>query len=159
MNADGSNQKRLTENSQFDSAPAWSPDGSKIKFVGGSPGQIHVMNPDGTEPKRITNFEFGVGPSRWSPDGSRIAIVAFLGDFYVMNADGSDLKRLTNLSFEIYSLGGPSWSPDGSRIAFSAYEEERGLNQIYLLMSDGTGMKQLTSPYSCHEPSWSPVTF
>src|ERR1700752_4364492 len=33
MNADGSNQLRLTNNALSDDHPTWSPDGSKIAFV------------------------------------------------------------------------------------------------------------------------------
>ncbi len=33
MDADGSNQVRLTNNTAFDGVPAWSPDGSKIAFA------------------------------------------------------------------------------------------------------------------------------
>ena len=33
MDADGSNPRRLTYNSDYDHSPAWSPDGQKIAFV------------------------------------------------------------------------------------------------------------------------------
>jgi Tol biopolymer transport system component len=207
MDSNSSNQQRLIERSPDDSTPAfeleWSPDGTRMKFAGGLPPQIHIVNSDGTELKRITDWEYGAGPSRWSPDGSEIAVAPFLGDVYVMNADGSGMQRLTNIGFRtirgfldwspdgskigfgsvhedhhnIYLLSAdgsdierltnsffrffsnPSWSPDGSQIAFSAYDDELGRYQIYLMASDGTGMEQLTSPYSCHEPIWSPAPF
>jgi TolB protein len=47
MNADGSNQRRLSENGESDDArAAWSPDGSRILFTRGS--ELHVMNRDGS---------------------------------------------------------------------------------------------------------------
>lgn len=58
MNADGSEQTRLTNNIDFDGNPSFSPDGSKITF-GSSRGDyyydIYIMNPDGTDQTRITN--------------------------------------------------------------------------------------------------------
>ena len=51
MDADGSNQVNLTDNSSGDNVPDWSPDGSKIAFSSGrdSGGQeIYVMDADGS---------------------------------------------------------------------------------------------------------------
>ena len=56
MNADGSNQVRLTNNSVEDTGPSFSPDGTKIAFRTNRDGnnEIYVMNPDGTNQTRIT---------------------------------------------------------------------------------------------------------
>ena len=50
MNADGSEQRRLTRNRVPDHAGAWSPDGQMIAFVRahGDHWDIYVMNPDGS---------------------------------------------------------------------------------------------------------------
>ena len=49
MNADGSNQTRLTDNTALDLVPSWSPDGSKIIFMSTRDGnqEIYVMDADG----------------------------------------------------------------------------------------------------------------
>jgi TolB protein len=52
MDADGSNQRRLTDNEGVDSYPAWSPDGTQIATASGKDGnmEIYVMAlPDGTD--------------------------------------------------------------------------------------------------------------
>ncbi len=73
--ADGSNQRNLTNNPFFDGWPAWSPDGKQIAFASNRFGhgyQIFVMNPDGGEPRLVANTE-GRGTSpRWSTDGKAI---------------------------------------------------------------------------------------
>jgi len=70
MNADGTNQVRLTDNTVYDSTPAWSPDGTKIVFSRSSGGEdeIWVMSADGTGETQLTDtpgaFE---GEPAWQP--------------------------------------------------------------------------------------------
>jgi Tol biopolymer transport system component len=57
MNADGSGQRRLTDNAESDLFPSWSPDGQKIVFYSKRDGnhEIYIMNPDSSEQIRLTN--------------------------------------------------------------------------------------------------------
>ena len=50
MNADGSGQVRLTNNTIYDHYPAWSPDGKKIAFTKSENGtsSVFIMNADGS---------------------------------------------------------------------------------------------------------------
>ena len=59
INADGSNQTRLTDDQEFSTMPRWSPDGSKIAFVSNRLGQItaiYVMDADGSNQTLLTHF-------------------------------------------------------------------------------------------------------
>jgi hypothetical protein len=70
MDADGTNQVRLTNNSVYDAHPAWSPDGTKIVFTrsSGDNDDVWVMNADGTGERQLTDtpgiYEFGPA---WQP--------------------------------------------------------------------------------------------
>ncbi len=57
MNADGSNQQRLTSNLDIDSSPVWSKTGSKIFFQSERDGnnEIYTMNADGSNQQRLTD--------------------------------------------------------------------------------------------------------
>jgi TolB protein len=58
MNADGSGQKRITNNRLAELTPSWSPDGKQIIFhraVGGvGQFQLFTINADGTDEKQLT---------------------------------------------------------------------------------------------------------
>ena len=57
MNADGSDQKRVTNNPAADSEPAWSPNRTRIAFTSDRDGngEIYVMDADGGNQTRLTN--------------------------------------------------------------------------------------------------------
>ena len=57
MNADGTDQTRLTTNVAADSSPAWSPDGNEIVFASNrtGSGDIYAMNADGTAQRRLND--------------------------------------------------------------------------------------------------------
>jgi TolB protein len=107
MNADGSEQKQLTTNPEYDAEPIWSPDGSKILFVSGREGSfdVFVMNADGSGQTNVTNTRGdNETPIGWVPDGSRIIYsrlsekVAELYQIWVSNADGSDPRQVTTFT-------------------------------------------------------------
>jgi len=162
MNADGSGLIQLTNNTSFESAPAWSPDGSKIAFhsnLGGNM-EIYAMNANGSGQTNLTN-----SPTRgelnpdWSPDGSTISFQGCGGgydDICVMNPDGSGLTNLTNSPADYE--GSPAWSPDGSRIAFSAERQEHyGNIEVYVMNADGSGLMNVSQhPALDAHPTWSP---
>ena len=110
MDADGTNQKRLTRDGWDDRGPAWSPDGNKIAYwsIGGENTFIVVMNTDGTDRKRLPEealdgVRVGNAAPVWSPDGSKIAYSSGIfgrideWGIHLMTADGKHLKRLTNV--------------------------------------------------------------
>lgn len=158
INPDGTGQLRLTTApiGAFDSAPAWSADGTKLAFTrsDGKRSDIYVMNADGSGQRNLTNSPdvYEASPA-WSPDGQSIAFSAS-GDLYRLNTDGTNLVNLTNTphleEFE------PAWSPDGTRIAFVEQDVLDLYWGIYAMNADGSGdPARLTNGLDV-SPNWSP---
>ena len=158
MNADGTNQLRLTFHTAFDSDPAFSRSGDKIAFRSFRDGnsEIYVMHADGSSQTRVTNHPGSDGQPTFSPDGSKIAFVsdrsAHLA-IWVMNADGSNAVELVD------GLGGvePEFSPDGTKIVFGGNGGSGTDEEIWTMNADGTGRHNLSQSIDSHDysPSFS----
>ncbi|MDF1603810.1 serine hydrolase [Nocardioides sp. YIM 152315] len=139
----GGTPRRLTGGPD-DTAPAWSPDGTRLAFL--REGQVHVLAADGGEPERVTDLPLGAGAPVWSPNGERLAfsapvdpagdrggtgpLVARRVDY---QADGSGFFGATRRQLHVVDVasgdcrqitdgdhaGQPAWSPDGRTVAFT----------------------------------------
>ncbi len=101
----------LINSSTSDTAPAPSPDGTRIAFMsrereGAGNYEIFVMSSGGENVTRLTNNGSNDGLPVWSPDGSAIAFASDRDgtwSMWAMNPDGSNQRKL-------FPMGG---SPDG----------------------------------------------
>lgn len=122
MNLDGTNKKRLTTNGD-NRDPAYSPDGTRIAFVGdrGPDEEIMVMKANGKREVALTRNSRDDGEPEWSPDGTKIVFSSELpsGDdeIYRMKSNGRKVKRLTNNSDDDKDA---DFSPDGDQIVFQS---------------------------------------
>ncbi len=173
-NADGSDPKRITDNSRYDAEPVVSPDGKQIVFGSQREGNfdVYIMNEDGSNLRRLTDRTGYNGGPWFSPDGRKIVwrawysetemekaqwrdcmeknyILPFPLDLWVMDADGSNKRRILHNGATNFA---PSWHPDGKRIIFASnmddwHEDIKkfGHNfELYLINIDGTGLERIT---------------
>jgi Tol biopolymer transport system component len=117
MDADGSRQVRITDNSLVDGNPSWSPDGTRILVERcckvGSSDILSIDVATRTETLVTATATTSEFDPVFSPDGTKIAFVAFeIGvgnlDLWVMNADGTGATRLTDDPAPDLS---PDWQP------------------------------------------------
>ncbi|HKY45140.1 MAG TPA: DUF5050 domain-containing protein [Pyrinomonadaceae bacterium] len=157
MNADGTNQTRLTNSAANDARASISADGDRITFGSNRDGnyEIYVMNADGSGQTRLTNNPADDFIPNFSPDGRKIVFESVRdGSFevYVMNADGTNQTRLTTNPARD---GNPAFSPDGTRIVFESSRD--GNSEIYVMNADGSGQTRLTNnPAEDGDPFFSP---
>ncbi|MBV8858902.1 MAG: S8 family serine peptidase [Acidobacteria bacterium] len=98
MNADGSNQTRLTNNVAYDLSPSWSPDGSKIIFTSlrEGPAALYSMNADGSNQAKLV-AGYALGGASWRPspsliDGSGFFVAQHYRDFLGREPDTAGLN-------------------------------------------------------------------
>ena len=153
MNSDGTNERRLTNNTVADYGARWSHDKSKIIFtrVTANVEQLWTMNPDGTGEIQLTNTVNNDHAASYKPDGSKIVFsrcdATFLCDIYTMNPDGSNQQPFNGAAIPSEDEDFASYSPDGSRIVYGRINPDPGIptSGLYTL-TETTIMARLTSP-------------
>lgn len=163
MGADGTNPRRLTDDSANDIHPNWSTSGERIVFtrVVRRPGTeeyrlgLWTMNADGSRQYPLTqgaNASYG----SWSPDGSWLVYwrdFGGQGEIVITDAGGSNERRMTtNPAFD----GWPQWSPDGKTIAFVRATEGRSADIWLLDVESGRETLLVGGPGRKTSPKWTP---
>ena len=78
MDNQGRNQRRLTTADASDSAPVWSPDGSRIAFTSRRSDDeapaLYILRLDGGEAEKVLELPFGVMNPKWHPNGSSLIV-------------------------------------------------------------------------------------
>ncbi len=160
---DGSERRLLAEEYPLGPYhPAWSPDGTRLAFVGMAnletpDGQkqsfrtIYTVNREGSD---VRHYERATPPmmlynepATWSPDGRHIALLLWdchrdgeeLCPVYieVINVDTSEAMRVSE------TVSRPAWSPDSSRIAF--IQSKNGVETIATIRPDGSDLREVAS--------------
>ncbi|HEY4368442.1 MAG TPA: S9 family peptidase [Steroidobacteraceae bacterium] len=77
---DGKRSVPLTNSSESEHTPRWSPDGSSLGFLSArgakdGPEQLWLLDRTGGEARELTSFKGSVVDYTWSPDGKRIALI------------------------------------------------------------------------------------
>jgi TolB protein len=141
----------------LNSAPAWSPDDSKIAFTSNinRNAELFTIGSDGSNLRQIT-FSRGIDTSpAWNAKNNQLAFTSDRSGnpmIYIMNDDGTNEQRLTYVGEYNESA---AWSPDGSKLA---YVSRSGVNfDIYVVDMGTNVVTRLTQNESSNEnPCWSP---
>jgi Tol biopolymer transport system component len=143
-----------------DTAPSWSPDGTRVAFQRSGPADgIWVLEVAAGTMSLVPHTEHGFQPT-WSPDGTRIA-------FTREGAGGTTSIRVLAVGggqLAVTPAGGfdqaPDWSPDGKRLAFNRFLPGEG-NRVFTVAPSGKGLTQVTfgggpTAFNDVHPAWSP---
>ena len=100
VGAEGGEARRLTSDSSYESAPVWSPDGSKIAFATDRNGgkDIYVKPAKGGAAKRLTFNSTAETPEAFTPDGSAVLFSAVIQD------PSSSVSFPSRVLSELYSV-------------------------------------------------------
>ena len=162
MNADGTDEKRVTNEDRWHNTPAWSPDGQKFVFCANYDGNvdIYTMNIDGSGRQQITNYEAMDYTPQFSPDGTKIIYTSKKegsADIWSYDCRSGQSTRLTSYEGRDYA---PTYSPDGTRVAFiSGLLGEQGEEnlEVYVMDADGENVQRVTRNLgSERHVAWSP---
>jgi Tol biopolymer transport system component len=157
----------------------WSPDGTRLACEGQGQtdpslsGVYTLRASDGGDLQRVTYEPNGDDcPSDYSPNGKRLVITRANETTYEIDTvklDGSGMKRITPEGMDFNFCNG-NWSPQGNEIVFSAHVPNANdfHSSVWVVHSDGTGLRQLPiagpcggpfddpSTFGCFNPVWSP---
>ena len=121
IDADGTNERRLTDPAMFAGSPDWSPDGDWIvfstfpllEFECCQVSNLYRMHPDGSGMEQLTHYateELRASQPRYTPDGQWIVLTAateFTRSLWVIPAAGGEPIILTPAN--VYTHG--TWQP------------------------------------------------
>ncbi len=180
-NADGSNERRLLQQSVFEYHAAFDADGTSVVFTsernGDGQSDIFRARLDGGGIEPLVAGASMDDAAALARDGSRLAFVStrdgYMANVWTLDVRSGRLRKLTQGRDadkpDCYFR--PAWSPDGTRLAFSSdrdtpwrghsdghgWEHTQELG-IYVVAADGTGLRKIASKpgYALGSPKWSP---
>ena len=139
MNADGSDQRRLTDAAGYDGGPFFSPDGQRIIWrrfdKSGMNADIYTMKTDGSDIRRLTNFHSMSWAPFYHPSGKYVIFTSNKHGFenfelFVVDVQGE--REPIRVTFTDGFDGLPVFSPDGKKLCWAAGRTGDGKAQLFL---------------------------
>ncbi len=94
----GGEPRRLTTAATSDSAPTWSPDGSRIAFLSkrgdDENNALYVLRRDGGEAEKILELPYALSTPKWMPDGKAVVVQTRVIPELVGKWDKADLAAM-----------------------------------------------------------------
>jgi Tol biopolymer transport system component len=164
---DGGDLVRVTESpaEHHDIPGDYSLDGNQIIFsrslpeplaIDGDDSHLMIVNLDGSDEQRLSDQLMGGG--RLSPDGTTILTTS--GNYLTLVPVGGGQAIPIHIADAPNDLAlGGAWSPDGQRIVFTLHPRSAAHSDIYIMLSDGTDLHQVTNTPNQDEEfaDWAPV--
>ena len=122
MGANGSAQKRLTNNKKTDAFPTWAIDGVNLAIASKRSGRMEIwrLNTSSRKLSQLTNLSGANTAPSWSPDGSEIAYATSSGvggEALVVLAWNDQVTAFLDLA---PTASRPAWSPDATTLAYAS---------------------------------------
>jgi Tol biopolymer transport system component len=139
------------------SAPAWSPDGRALAYVGDGALRVGALASGRDRVVLRTRGRFSAGPD-WSPGGLRLALAleGATDDLAELVVVGSDGRHVRVLDRQAAAHQVPQWSPDGRTLAYLKHSGAGAA--IWVARWDGSRRRLLRRDVlDCPDSlSWSP---
>jgi Tol biopolymer transport system component len=144
---DGSGKLQLSFAPMTAIFPRWSPDGSRIAFMGSLPGKpvrIFIVAASGGVPEPLTASESPQIDPNWSPDGNSI-MFAGLPSEANMSSGHPVIQIVDLISRQVSTLPGstgltsPRWSPDGRYVVATALSQRKWADPAVMIYDFQTG--------------------
>ena len=144
--------RRMTDNAAPESAPMWSPDGTRLAYRAPSDktfelraGYFWIMDPQSGETRRLDGQNTGelTGAAAWSADGRALLYNEIHGtntNLYRIDAASGAAQAMTDRAGTLRALG---FSKDRSRMVFS-FSDFTTPADIYVSGLDGAGPARIT---------------
>ena len=139
MNADGSNQQRLTDKPGYDGGPFFTPDGQHIVWrhftPDGSKSDIYTMRADGSRVRRLTDFDSMSWAPYFHPSGAYVIFASNkfgFSNFELFLVDAAGRHEPIRVTHTDGFDGLPVFSPDGNTLCWTSNRNSQDVSQLYL---------------------------
>ena len=139
MNADGSNQQRLTDKPGYDGGPFFTPDGQHIVWrhftPDGSKSDIYTMRTDGSRVRRLTDFDSMSWAPYFHPSGAYVIFASNkfgFSNFELFLVDAAGRHEPIRVTHTEGFDGLPVFSPDGNTLCWTSNRNSQEVSQLYL---------------------------
>ena len=139
MDADGSNQRRLTSTPGYDGGPFFSPDGQRIIWRrfdrSGAIADVYTMKLDGSDERRLTDFKAMSWAPYFHPSGQYVIFTSNklgFSNFELYLVDAAGEHEPVRVTFTDGFDGLPVFSPDGKQLCWTTSRTADGKSQLFL---------------------------